>query len=116
MSETTAPVPVEQPPHTILSAASSLGGAVVRSVPPSFLGLALINALFLGTVLLFLDHVINVEGRAAEQRMDIFEKVIDTCMSQVGSSQDALVKAQQVLFEQHRASMLERQRDRQDAR
>lgn len=50
--------------------------AVLSVVPPSFLGLCLVNLLFLGAVLWFLDAQVDA-------RMQLVGKIVDACVVRV---------------------------------
>jgi len=88
-------------PSTMVSAISHVGSAIVQAVPPPFLGLALINAIFIGSVLFFLHRVVEIESQIAEARLTVFSNVIDTCMQQVALQQTAILKSQDLLVQRH---------------
>lgn len=50
--------------------------AVISAVPPSFIGLLLVNLLFLAAVLWFLNNQV-------EARMALVSKIIDACVIKV---------------------------------
>jgi hypothetical protein len=50
--------------------------SILSIVPPSFLGLCLLNCLFLGAVLLFLNQQV-------EARMSLVGKIVDACLVKV---------------------------------
>ena len=50
--------------------------SVLSVVPPSFLGLCLVNLLFLGAVLWFLDAQVDA-------RMQLVGKIVDACVVKV---------------------------------
>jgi hypothetical protein len=57
----------------VLVGVVDLSQKIVATLPPAFLLLVLINALFIGVVMWFLDS-------QAKQRTELVEKLIDRCM------------------------------------
>lgn len=67
----------EEPPaaFSVTERAIEASRSVLMSVPPSFLGLLLLNMCFLGIVLWFLNSQV-------EARMALVGKIIDACVIQ----------------------------------
>lgn len=59
-------------PSTIPGAASRVSVALIDSLPPGFIMLCALNAIFLGTVLWF-------ETRQSESRMALAMKLLEAC-------------------------------------
>jgi len=57
---------------TVTGAVSKLGTALIGAMPPAFTLLLVINVIFLGLVMWFIDDQIH-------QRTELVEKVIDSC-------------------------------------
>ena len=60
-------------PQTIPGLAARLGQSLISALPPAFLLLCLINAVFIGLVLWFLDDQLD-------QRTKLVGKLVDRCM------------------------------------
>ena len=73
MSEPQGPTVVVQQNGTTTGRLIDASKNVLAAVPPSFLGLLLINLLFLAAVLWFLNSQV-------EARMALVTKIIDTCV------------------------------------
>jgi uncharacterized protein (UPF0333 family) len=58
---------------TITSTVSKLGQSVIGALPPAFLLLCLINAIFIGVVMWFLDSQLK-------QRTELVSEVVNKCM------------------------------------
>lgn len=56
-----------------IAAATKLGQSLIGALPPAFLLLCLINAIFIGLVMYFLDHQLD-------QRTQLVAKLVDSCM------------------------------------
>ena len=69
----TPPPPATQPNGNIVGAASRLGQSLIAALPPAFLMLVLMNAVFLGMVMWFINH-------QADERSHMVEKLMDRCM------------------------------------
>lgn len=63
--------------NTIPGAVSRLGQSLISALPPAFLLLVVINAIFIGMVMWFLDEQIS-------QRTALVEKIVDHCLLRVG--------------------------------
>jgi len=58
----------------IASSVTRLGQSLVSALPPAFILLVLINIVFLGVVMWFLDS-------ETEQRMVLVDKLLERCLS-----------------------------------
>lgn len=76
MSEPPGPTVVVQQNGTTTGRLIDASKNVLAAVPPSFLGLLLINLLFLAAVLWFLNNQV-------EARMALVAKIIDACVIKV---------------------------------
>jgi len=76
MSEPAGPTVVVQQNGTTTGRLIDASKNILAAVPPSFLGLLLINLLFLAAVLFFLD-------RQVDARMGLVTKIIDACVVKV---------------------------------
>lgn len=56
-----------------IAAASRVGTALISALPPAFLGLLMINTVFLGVTYWFLSHEMA-------QRTEYVGKIIDSCL------------------------------------
>jgi hypothetical protein len=56
----------------VTGAVASLGRALITALPPGFLLLCLLNVIFLGCVMWFIDHM-------QAQRTELVAKVLDRC-------------------------------------
>lgn len=57
----------ESEPSTVITAASKLGNTVVRSLAPQFLALVLINVMFMGVFVWYLDTRANHAAEVIRQ-------------------------------------------------
>jgi len=57
----------------VVAGVLDLSNKIVGTLPPAFLLLVLINAMFIGTVMWFLDSQVK-------QRLGMMDKLIDRCM------------------------------------
>lgn len=55
---------------------------IVRGLPPSFLGLCVLNALFLICFGWFVLRVAEVRSAQEAQRMQVFDKLLTACVRQ----------------------------------
>lgn len=62
---------------TIPGAVARVSQSIIAALPPAFIGLVLINAIFIGCVLWFLNSQM-------EQRTAIVDKIVDRCLTQAG--------------------------------
>jgi hypothetical protein len=63
----------DQPPQTVVGMASRLSDSLLRTLPPAFVLLVLLNCVFLGLVMWFIS---SEQG----QRDALYGKVVDRCM------------------------------------
>lgn len=87
---------------TIPGAIARLGTSLISSLPPAFIGLVLINAIFIGCVLWFLNSQM-------EQRTAIVDKIVDRCLTQAGEVEAALARLDAL---EHDVRALEAKEDR----
>lgn len=63
----------------IVSNVTDLGGKIVSSLPAQFLILVVLNTIFIGGLLLFLN---NLEARSSEARERMLTPILSRCIEQ----------------------------------
>lgn len=71
----------DQPPVGVVD----LGRRLIATLPPAFLMLVLINAIFIGAVLWFLDNRMT-------ERTALVDKIVDHCLAQAGEVDAAVAR------------------------
>ena len=66
--------PADPPHEGTIGAITDLGGKMIGALPPAFLMLCVVNLVFLGMVVWFINH-------QATARTELVDKLIDRCMS-----------------------------------
>jgi hypothetical protein len=77
--------PAPPPNESAIGAVARLGQNLITTLPPAFLGLVLINAIFIGAILWFLDNRMT-------ERTALVDKIVDRCLTQAGEAEAATAR------------------------
>ena len=79
-----------------------LGRSLIGALPPAFIMLVMINAIFIGAILWFLDNRMT-------ERTALVDKIVDHCLTQAGDVNAALARLDAI---EHDVRALEAAQDR----
>lgn len=65
-------------PPGVVGAASGVSKALIGALPPGFVALLLVNTIFIGAVMWFLDEQLD-------QRIKLLNRILDACLAKGAS-------------------------------
>ena len=67
---------------SVVGAIAEVSKTLIGALPPTFLALCLLNAVFLVVFAWFLAHVLEVPQNRDQQRSELIAKMLDRCLVQ----------------------------------